>query len=135
VEGWPCVHPLAEVANPGGGNRDHVDPGDVTLNLLADILGPVEVVAIGPVDSPLPVKGRCSRCDTPTTAYGPRGRPICDRCREDGESPLAKDAEPVLGASATRITRHYPTLTELEGQRPGPGAFTMPVATPGTAGR
>jgi hypothetical protein len=24
---------------------------------------------------------------------------------------------------------------ELEGQRPGPGAFTMPVAMPGTAGR
>lgn len=54
--------------------------GDLALDLLADVLG-AEVIAIGPVDSPLPVTGRCSRCRSSTTVYGPSGRPLCDQCR------------------------------------------------------
>jgi hypothetical protein len=67
--------------------------GDVALTLLADLLGPVEIVAIGPVDSPLPVTGRCSRCGQPTTVYGPAGSPLCDRCRALRTAGTAKDAE------------------------------------------
>ena len=58
--------------------------GDRALDLLADVLGPVEIIAIGPVDSPLPVTGYCSRCHSPTTVYGPAGSPLCDPCREGG---------------------------------------------------
>ena len=58
--------------------------GDIALTVLTDILGPIEVVAIGPLDSPLPVKGHCSRCGRPTTVYGPKGSPLCDWCRETG---------------------------------------------------
>ena len=54
--------------------------GDLALDLLADVLG-AEVIAIGPVGSPLPVTGRCSRCGSSTTVYGPNGRPLCDQCR------------------------------------------------------
>lgn len=72
-----------------------VDPGprDIALKVLTDLFGPVEVIAIGPVDSPLPVTGHCSRCGSPTTVYGPRGRPVCDQCRE-GPASTAKDAKP-----------------------------------------
>jgi hypothetical protein len=68
-----------------------MDPGpkDIALKVLTDLLGPVEVIAIGPVDSPLPVTGRCSRCGLPTTVYGPKGSPLCDRCR-DRPSPRAR---------------------------------------------
>lgn len=69
------------------------DKGDITLNLLADVLGPVEVIAIGPAGSPLPVIGHCSRCYSPTTVYGPAGSPLCDRCRNGGASRPAKTAE------------------------------------------
>ena len=55
---------------------------DITLALLADVLGPVEGIAIGPAGSPLPVIGHCSRCHSPTTVYGPAGSPLWDRCRE-----------------------------------------------------
>ena len=80
-------------------NEHRVDPdtGDTALNVLTDILGPVEVIAVGPVDSPLPVTGHCSRCGSPTIVYGPAGSPLCDRCREGGASQparTAKDAEP-----------------------------------------
>jgi hypothetical protein len=80
----PSLSPsLSEVTNPGQRNEHHVDlsTGDVTLDLLAQILGPIEVIAIGPPDNPLPVTGHCSCCGSPTTVYGPRGRPLCDRCR------------------------------------------------------
>ena len=70
------------------GNEHHVDPdtGDTALNVLTDILGPVEVIAVGPAGSPLPVTGPCSRCGSSTTVYGPAGSPLCDRCRDDGAS-------------------------------------------------
>ena len=76
------------------GNDIHVDPdtGDTTLNVLTDILGPVEVVAVGPAGSPLPVTGNCSRCGSATIVYGPAGSPLCDRCRDGGASRPAKDA-------------------------------------------
>jgi hypothetical protein len=88
--------PLAEVAGPSQGNEYQVDPdtGDVTLTVLTDILGHVEVVAVGPVDSPLPVTGPCSRCGSPTTVYGPNGSPLCDPCR-DRTATTGKDAEPI----------------------------------------
>jgi hypothetical protein len=60
--------------------------GDVGLDLLADVLG-AEVIAIGPVDSPLPVTGRCSRCGSSTTIYGPSGHPLCDLCRSGVANP------------------------------------------------
>ncbi len=65
----------------------HVDTGkgDPALTLLADLLG-AEVVAIGPVDSPLPVTGHCSRCGSSATVYRPAERPLCDRCRGGGAS-------------------------------------------------
>lgn len=68
-----------------------MDPGlgDIVLNGLTDILGPVEIIAIGPRDSPLPVTGHCSRCGATTTRYGPAGSPLCDLCR-DRPSPLAR---------------------------------------------
>jgi hypothetical protein len=56
-----------------------------------------EIIADGPKDSPLPVKGHCSRCSSLTTVYGPAGSPLCDRCRDGGASrpaKTAKDAEP-----------------------------------------
>jgi hypothetical protein len=73
------------------------DTGDLTLSLLADILGPVEVIAIGPNDSPPPVTGHCSRCGSSTIVYGPADSPLCDRCRDAGASrptENAKDTEP-----------------------------------------
>ena len=72
-----------------------MDPGtgDLTLDLLADILGPVEVIATGPARSPLPVTGHCSRCGSPTVVYGPAGSPLCDRCRDGGASRPAKTAK------------------------------------------
>ena len=66
--------------------------GDRALKLLADMLG-AEVIAIDPVDSPLPVTGTCSRCGSSTTRYGPAGRPVCDRCRNGGASQPARTAE------------------------------------------
>lgn len=62
------------------------DTGDTALNVLTDILGAVEVIAVGPVGSPLPVMGHCSRCGSPTIVYGPAGSPLCDRCGDDGAS-------------------------------------------------
>jgi hypothetical protein len=61
-----------------------MDPGtaDIALIVLTDILGPIEVIAIGPVDNPLPVTGRCSRCGSLTTVYGPKGSPLCDQCQD-----------------------------------------------------
>jgi len=59
--------------------------GDIILDRLAGILGPVQIIAIGPVDCPLPVVGHCSRCGTTTTRYGPAGSPLCARCREGAE--------------------------------------------------
>ena len=81
------------------GNEHRVDPdtGDTALNVLTDILGAAEVIAVGPVDSPLPVTGPCSRCGSSTTVYGPRGRPLCDQCRNGGTSrsaTIADDTEP-----------------------------------------
>lgn len=63
--------------------------GDRALNLLADLLG-AEVIATGPVDSPLPVTGRCTRCGSSTTVYGLAGSPLCDQCR--GDARTAEDA-------------------------------------------
>jgi hypothetical protein len=57
------------------------DTGDIIVSLLADVLGPVEVIAIGPVRSPLPITGHCSRCGSSTVVYGPAGSPLCDQCR------------------------------------------------------
>jgi anti-sigma B factor antagonist len=37
-----------------------------------------------PGDTALPVTGRCSPCGSSTAVYGPRGRPLCDRCRGGG---------------------------------------------------
>src|SRR6516162_72390 len=53
--------------------------GDIVLNRLAGSLGPVEIIATGPADSPLPVTGPCSRCGTTMTRYGPAGSPLCDQ--------------------------------------------------------
>ena len=64
----------------------HPGTGDLTLDLLTDILGPVEVIATGPAGSPLPVTGSCSCCGTITTVYGPKGLPLCGRCRDSGAS-------------------------------------------------
>lgn len=57
------------------------DLGDITLNLLADPLG-AEIIAIGPPESPLPVTGHCSRCDSSIIRYGPAVSPLCGRCRD-----------------------------------------------------
>jgi hypothetical protein len=59
--------------------------GDIALDLLAEILGSVEVIAIGPPESPLPVSGHCSRCGSSMIRYGPAGRPQCDRCRDSAQ--------------------------------------------------
>jgi hypothetical protein len=79
------------------GNEHRVDPntGETTLNVLTDILGAVEVIAVGPVGSPLPVVGHCSHCGSSTTVYGPAGSPLCDRRRDDGASRPGK-ADPRL---------------------------------------
>jgi hypothetical protein len=66
--------------------------GDLAVDLLADVLG-AEVVAIGPSHSPLPVTGRCTRCGSPTTVYGPKGSPLRDQCRDRGSSRPVKTAE------------------------------------------
>jgi hypothetical protein len=72
-----------------------VDPGtgDIVLNRLAGSLGPVEIIATGPADSPLPVTGPCSKCGTTMTRYGPAGSPLCDQCRDGGASRTAKSAK------------------------------------------
>jgi hypothetical protein len=77
------------------GNEHRVDPdtGDTALNVLTDILGPVEVVAVGPVGSPLPVMGHCSRCGAPSVVYGPGGSPLYDQCRASRTAGTAKDTE------------------------------------------
>jgi hypothetical protein len=69
------------------------DTGDIILARLADLLGPIEIIATGPVDSPLPVTGHCSRCGTTVTRYGPAGSPLCDQCRDGGASRTAKSAK------------------------------------------
>jgi hypothetical protein len=96
VEAGHASVPLAEVANPSQENEHHVsiDRGDITVALPADLVGPVEVIAIGPPDGPLPVAGHCSRSGTPTTVYGPHGSPLRDRCRGDAASRPAKGSEP-----------------------------------------
>jgi hypothetical protein len=74
-------------------NHIPVDPdmGDNILARLAYILGPIEIIATGPRDSPLPVTGHCSRCGTTTTRYGPAGSPLCDRCGSgEADPPNAK---------------------------------------------
>jgi hypothetical protein len=70
------------------------DRGDIALDLLAEILGPVEVIAIGPPDNPLPVTGHCSRCGASTTVYGPAGSPLCDPCRASPAAGTAKEPDP-----------------------------------------
>ena len=50
VTRWPGFSNLpVQVANPGQGNEQDVDPelGDIILARLADLLGPVEVTATG----------------------------------------------------------------------------------------
>ena len=74
--------------------------GDITLALLADVLGPVEVIAIGPAGSPLPVTGHCSRCHSPATVYGPAGSPQWDRCRDGGAFATCQDRRAVLRCPA-----------------------------------
>lgn len=66
--------------------------GDRAPDLLLGMLG-AEIIAIGPVDSPLPVTGHCSRCGLSTTRYGPAGRLVCDRCRASRASRPAKPAD------------------------------------------
>jgi len=94
VTRWPgfAISGASRFAERPRGTDTYVrqDLGDIALNLLADLLG-AEVIATGPPRSPLPVTGRCSRCGSPTTVYGPRGRPICDQCRD---AQTAEDAEP-----------------------------------------
>lgn len=68
------------------------DTGGLALELLADVLG-AEVIATGPVDSPLPVTGRSSGGGSPTTVHGPRGRPLYDRCRGGRTKRPAKTAK------------------------------------------
>ena len=65
--------------------------GDRAVDLLADMLG-AEIIAAGPVDSPLPVTGHCSRCGSSIIRYGPAGSPLCERCRDDGASQPARTA-------------------------------------------
>lgn len=60
-----------------------IGTGDRAVDLLADMLS-AEIIAVGPVNSPLPVTGHCSRCGSSTIRYGPAGSPLCDRCREGG---------------------------------------------------
>ncbi len=71
--------------------------GDIALALLAELMGPVEVVATGPPDSLLPVTGLRSGCGPGSTVYGPAGHPLCGQCRE-GRAPrpakTGEDAEP-----------------------------------------
>jgi hypothetical protein len=73
----------ATIVSGPTGNAHHTGDTDTdtALAVLTDILGPVEVIAIGPARTPQPVTGPCSRCGSPTTLYGPRGRPVCDNCR------------------------------------------------------
>lgn len=66
--------------------------GDRAVDLLADMLG-AEIIAAGLVDSPLPVVGHCSGCDSSIIRYGPAGSPLCDRCRGGGASRPARTAE------------------------------------------
>jgi len=87
--------------------------GDIVLSRLADILGPVEVIAIGPPRSPLPVTGRCSRCDTTTTVYGPRGRPLCDRCRACGAPRPADDAYDGQTSRIYQVANFYLVATAI----------------------
>ena len=85
------ARPAIVLATTGNDTYVGKNTGDRALDLLADVLG-AEVIAIGPVESPLPVTGPCSRCGSSTTVYGPAGSPLCDRCRDDGASRPGKDA-------------------------------------------
>jgi hypothetical protein len=67
--------------------------GDIVLARLADLLGPIEVIATGPPRSPLPATGHCSRCGSSTTRYGPAGSPLCDRCQDSGTSRAVETAK------------------------------------------
>jgi hypothetical protein len=72
---------------------------DIALTLLAELLGPVEVIAVGPPDSPMPVTGYCTSRGSSTTAYGPAGSPLCGECQEGGNPRAAKDSG---GSSSNR---------------------------------
>ncbi len=87
-------HPLtefpylpAEITNPGQGINKCVGTG--TGDRAVGFLG-AEIIADGPVDSPLPVTGHCARCDSSTIRYCPAGSPLCDRCREGGARDLLR---------------------------------------------
>ena len=84
------------LATAGNEHRVEPDTGDTALNVLTDILGAVEVIAVGPVDSPLPVTGHCSSCGLSTTRYGPAGSPLCDRCQDGIASRPAQDVNDAL---------------------------------------
>lgn len=90
VAGPVTCRPGFLICRPGNELRMGCNAGDLTLDLLASILGPVEVIATGPVRSPLPVTGPCSRCGSSTTVYGPAGSPLCDQCRDGGAPGRAK---------------------------------------------
>jgi|SRR6516225_13262 hypothetical protein len=71
--------------------------GDRALDLLADKLG-AEIIAIGAVDSPLPVTAPCSRCGTTTTRYGPAGSPYATsagQVRQGRRTGLRRPPSPV----------------------------------------
>lgn len=93
---WPGFSvPATPAIRPAAAGNDTLvgtDAGDIALTCLAALLGPVEVVAIGPPGMPLPVTGRCTRCGSTTTVYGPAGSPLCDRCRDSAASRPAKTA-------------------------------------------
>jgi hypothetical protein len=59
------------------------DAGDITLNLLAEFLGAVEVAATGPPDSPCQSPATVAAAPSATTVYGrkPALRPV-PRCSE-----------------------------------------------------
>jgi hypothetical protein len=65
-----------------GGNS-----GDIALDLLADILGPVEVIATGPPDSPLPVTGTAPAAVRPRPCTGRPGA----RCATGAERTALRD--------------------------------------------
>jgi hypothetical protein len=69
--------------------------GDHAVDLLADVLG-AEIIAVGPVDSPLPVAGHCSRCGSSIIRYGPAGSPLCSRCQDGMASRPAQDVNDAL---------------------------------------
>lgn len=113
-------------ATAGNDIRVGENTGDIALALLAELLGPVEVVAIGLPDSPLPVTGHCSRCGSSTTVYGAAGRPLCDQCRESRAPRPAKtgeDAErpepPRRNPAASWAASAYPPPSQPPGAHQG----------------